>query len=128
MDNQQIFFNRAGSICTHAEEFLGTDIFIKITLNKVTVNPILTFSSNVMFINQQNKLKMRREYIFQVSQLRNDEWLDRFINSFHIQNPDCKTILGVLTSTQNIQWYINYVTAELAGICSIEKQGESIIL
>lgn len=37
MDNQQIFFNRIGSICNHAEEVIGTDLFIKITLNNIAV-------------------------------------------------------------------------------------------
>ena len=128
MENQSIFFNRAGSICTHAEEMLGTDIFLKITVNKATVNPVLTFSSNVMYINQDNKLKMQNGYNFQLAQLRNDEWLDNFINNFQAQNPDCKTVLGVLTSSKNIQWYINYVATELVGICSIDKQGQGISL
>lgn len=128
MENQSIFFNRVGSICTHAEETLGSDLFTKITVSKETVNPALTFSSNVMFINQENKLKMRNGYNFQLAQLRNEEWLDNFINNFQAQNPECKTILGVLTSSKNIPWYINYVTTELVGICSIDKQGQSISL
>lgn len=128
MENQSIFFNRVGSICTRAEEAIGSDLFIKITVNKATVNPVLTFSSNVMFINQENKLKMRNGYNFQLTQLRNDEWVDNFINNFQAQNPECKTVLGVLTSSKNIPWYINYVTTELAGICSIDRQGQGISL
>ena len=58
MDNSKeelIFFNRAGSICTHAEEMLGTDLFIRLTQKQVTVNPLLTFPSVVMYINRNGK-------------------------------------------------------------------------
>lgn len=79
MDNQQIFFNRIGSICSHAEEVIGTDLFTKITLNKATVNPSLTFPSTVLYLNSSGKLKMFPNYTFQLAQLRNDDWADKFI-------------------------------------------------
>lgn len=124
---QTIFFNRIGSICTHAEEALGSDLFIKITVNKATVNPVLTFTSMVMFFNQNGKLKLRRNYTFQVAQLRNDEWADNFINTFHSQHPDCKAILGVLTSTKDINWYIDFVTTNFGGN-AIDRNGQQIML
>lgn len=34
MDNPEIFFNRVESICTYAEESIGTDLFLKLTLHK----------------------------------------------------------------------------------------------
>ena len=59
-----IFFNRAGSICTHAEEILGTDLFIRITQKQVTVNSLLTFPSMVMYINRKWKAKNRKKLSF----------------------------------------------------------------
>lgn len=83
MDNQQIFFNRIGTICSHAEEVIGTDLFIKITLNKATVNPSLTFPSTVMYLSTSGKLKMSPNYTFQLAQLKNEDWPDRFIDGFN---------------------------------------------
>lgn len=123
-----ISFNRAGSICTHAEEILGTDLFIRITLKKVTVNPLLTFSSMVMYINRDGKLKTGRNYLFNIASLRNDEWLDDFISFFHSQNPECKEILGVLTSTKDTYWYIDFVCNQLKLPEAIDKRGSTILL
>ncbi len=101
MDNQQLFFNRIGSICTHAEEMIGTDLFIKITLNKATVNPLLTFPSKVLYLNSNGKLKMFPNYTFQLAQLRNDDWADQFIDGFIAIKSDCKEMVGVITSSNN---------------------------
>lgn len=128
MTNQEIFFNRAGTICSHAEQTIGSDTFQKITISKATVNPMLTFTSTVMYANQDNKLKMCRNYNFQLAQLRNDEWLDIFIDTFHAQHPECKEILGVLTSDKSIVWYTDFVTTKLNGLYSIERQGQQMIL
>lgn len=123
-----IFFNRAGSICTHAEEILGTDLFIRITQKQVTVNPLLTFPSMVMYINKNGKLKTGRNYLFNIASLRNDEWLDDFINIFHSQNPECKEILGVLTSTKDTYWYIDFVCNQLNLPEALDKKDSAILL
>lgn len=126
--DELIFFNRAGSICTHIEEILGTDLFIKITQKQVTVNPLLTFPSMVMYIDRDGKLRTGRNYLFNMASLRNDEWLDDFINIFHSQNPKCKEILGVLTSTRNTYWYIDFVCNQLKMPEAIDKNGSAILL
>lgn len=127
MDNQQIFFNRIGSICNHAEEVIGTDLFIKITLNKVTVNPSLTFQSTVIYLNTSGKLKMSPNYSFQLAQLRTDDWADRFIDGFNAHKSDCKEMIGVITSSKNLNWYIEFVTS-VYGSQAIERNGQQIIL
>lgn len=127
MANQQIFFNRIGSICNHAEEVIGTDLFIKITLNKVTVNPSLTFPSTVIYLNTSGKLKMSPSYTFQLAQLRNDDWADQFIDGFNTIKSDCKEMIGVVTSSKNLNWYIEFVTS-IYGSQAIERNGQQIIL
>lgn len=127
MDNQQLFFNRIGSICTHAEEVIGTDLFIKITLNKVKVNPLLTFSSKVLYLNSNGKLKMFPNYTFQLAQLRNDDWADQFIDGFIAITSDCKEMVGVITSSNNLNWYIEFVTS-IYGSQAIERNGQQILL
>ena len=127
MDNQQIFFNRIGSICSHAEEVIGTDLFIKITLNKATVNPSLTFPSTVLYLNSSGKLKMVPNYTFQLAQLRNDDWADKFIEGFIAIKSDCKEMVGVITSSQNLNWYIEFVTS-VYGSHAIERSGQQILL
>ncbi len=127
MDNQQLFFNRIGSICSHAEEVIGTDLFIKITLNKATVNPLLTFPSTVIYLNTSGKLKMYPNYTFQLAQLRNDDWADKFIDGFNIIKPDCQTIVGVLNSSKNLNWYIEFVTS-IFGSQTIERGDQQIML
>lgn len=127
MDNQQIFFNRIGSICSHAEEVIGTDLFIKITLNKATVNPSLTFPSTVLYLNSSGKLKMFPNYKFQLAQLRNDDWADKFIEEFIAIKSDCKEMVGVITSSQNLNWYIEFVTS-VYGSHAIERSGQQILL
>lgn len=127
MDNQQLFFNRIGSICTHAEEVIGTDLFIKITLNKGTVNPSLTFPSTIIYLNTSGKLKMYPNYTFQLAQLRNDDWADRFIDGFNALKSDCKEMVGVVTSSKNLNWYIEFVTS-IYGSQAIERNGQQIIL
>lgn len=127
MDNQQIFFNRIGSICTHAEEEIGSDLFIKITLNKATVNPLLTFPSKVLYLNSNGKLKMFPNYTFQLAQLRNDDWADQFIDGFISIKSDCKEMVGVITSSNNLNWYIEFVTS-IYGSQAIERNGQQILL
>jgi hypothetical protein len=127
MDNQQLFFNRIGSICTHAEEMIGTDLFIKITLNKTTVNPSLTFPSTVIYLNTSGKLKMYPNYTFQFAQLRNDDWTDQFIDEFIAIKSDCKEMVGVITSSNNLNWYIEFVTS-IYGSQAIERNGQQILL
>lgn len=127
MDNQQIFFNRIGSICLHAEEAIGSDLFYKLTINKCSVNTTLTFSSNILYLNGDGKLKMYPNYIFHLAQLSNDEWADMFINDFISIRSDCKTMIGVLTSSKNLNWYIEFVS-NLLGAQVIEKDGQRIIL
>lgn len=127
MENQQIFFNRIGSICTHAEEMIGTDLFIKITLNKATVNPMLTFPSKVLYLNSNGKLKMFPNYTFQLAQLRNDDWADQFIDGFIAIKSDCKEMVGVITSSNNMNWYIEFVTS-VYGSQAIERNGQQILL
>lgn len=127
MDNQQLFFNRIGSICTHAEEMIGTDLFIKITLNKTTVNPSLTFPSTVIYLNTSGKLKMFPNYTFQFAQLRNDDWTDQFIDEFIAIKSDCKEMVGVITSSNNLNWYIEFVTY-IYGSQAIERNGQQILL
>ena len=127
MDNQQIFFNRIGSICSHAEEVIGTDLFIKITLNKATVNPSLTFPSTVLYLNSSGKLKTFPNYTFQLAQLRNDDWADKFIEGFIAIKSDCKEMVGVITSSQNLNWYIEFVTS-VYGSHAIERSGQQILL
>ena len=127
MDNQQIFFNRIGSICTHAEEVIGSDLFIKITLNKATVNPLLTFPSQVLYLNSNGKLKMFPNYTFQLAQLRNDDWADQFIDGFISIKSDCKEMVGVITSSNNLNWYIEFVTS-IYGSQAIERNGQQILL
>lgn len=127
MDNQQIFFNRIGSICTHAEEVIGTDLFIKITLNKATVNPLLTFPSKVLYLNSNGKLKMFPNYTFQLAQLRNDDWADQFIEGFIAIKSDCKEMVGVITSSNNLNWYIEFVTS-IYGSQAIERNEQQILL
>ena len=127
MDNQQLFFNRIGSICTHAEEMIGTDLFIKITLNKTTVNPSLTFPSTVIYLNTSGKLKMFPNYTFQFAQLRNDDWTDQFIDEFIAIKSDCKEMVGVITSSNNLNWYIEFVTS-IYGSQAIERNGQQILL
>lgn len=127
MDNQQLFFNRVGSICTHAEEMIGTDLFIKITLNKTTVNPSLTFPSTVIYLNTSGKLKMYPNYTFQFAQLRNDDWTDQFIDEFIAIKSDCKEMVGVITSSNNLNWYIEFVTS-IYGSQAIERNGQQILL
>ena len=127
MDNQQLFFNRIGSICTHAEEMIGTDLFIKITLNKTTVNPSLTFPSTVIYLNTSGKLKMYPNYTFQFAQLRNDDWTDQFIDEFIAIKSDCKEMVGVITSSNNLNWYIEFVTSIYGGQ-AIERNGQQILL
>lgn len=127
MDNQQIFFNRIGSICTHAEEVIGSDLFIKITLNKATVNPLLTFPSKVLYLNSNGKLKMFPNYTFQLAQLRNDDWADQFIDGFISIKSDCKEMVGVITSSNNLNWYIEFVTS-IYGSQAIERNRQQILL
>ena len=127
MENQQIFFNRIGSICSHAEEVIGTDLFINITLNKVTVNPLLTFSSKVLYLNSKGKLRIFPNYTFLLAQLRNDDWADQFIDGFNSIKPDCKEMVGVVTSSKNLNWYIEFVTS-VYGCQAIERSGQQIIL
>lgn len=127
MDNQQLFFNRIGSICTHAEEVIGSDLFIKITLNKATVNPLLTFHSKVLYLNSNGKLKMFPNYTFQLAQLRNDDWADQFIDGFISIKSDCKEMVGVITSSNNLNWYIEFVTS-IYGSKAIERNGQQILL
>lgn len=127
MDNQQLFFNRIGSICTHAEEMIGTDLFIKITLNKTTVNPSLTFPSTVIYLNTSGKLKMYPNYTFQFAQLRNDDWTYQFIDEFIAIKSDCKEMVGVITSSNNLNWYIEFVTS-IYGSQAIERNGQQILL
>ena len=127
MDNQQMFFNRIGSICSHAEEVIGTDLFIKITLNKATVNPLLTFPSKVLYLNSNGKLKMFPNYTFQLVQLRNDDWADQFIDGFIAIKPDCKEMVGVITSSNNLNWYIEFVTS-IYGSQAIQRNGQQILL
>lgn len=127
MDNQQLFFNRIGSICTHAEEVIGSDLFIKITLNKATVNPLLTFPSKVLYLNSNGKLKMFPNYTFQLAQLRNDDWADQFIDGFISIKSDCKEMVGVITSFNNLNWYIEFVTS-IYGSQAIERNGQQILL
>lgn len=125
---EAIFFQSVGSINIHVEEVLGTDLFLKISEKKVTVNPVLTFVSNVMYINKNNKLKFHRDYHFQIALLLKDEWLDIFFDDFQSQVPECKTILGVLTSTYDIPWYISFVKNELTGICELDIGRNGILL
>ncbi len=127
MDNQQIFFNRIGSICSHVEEVIGTDLFIKITLNKATVNPLLTFPSKVLYLNSNGRLKMFPNYTFQLAQLRNDDWADQFIDGFIAIKPDCKEMVGVITSSNSLNWYIEFVTS-IYGSQAIERHGQQILL
>lgn len=127
MENQQIFFNRIGSICSHVEEMIGTDLFLKITLNKVTVNPLLTFPSKVLYLNSNGKLKMFPNYTFQLAQLRNDDWADQFIDGFIAIKSDCKEMVGVITSSNNLNWYIEFVTS-IYGSQAIERNGQQILL
>lgn len=127
MDNQQIFFNRIGSICSHTEEVIGTDLFIKITLNKATVNPSLTFSSTVIYLNTSGKLKMFPNYTFQLAKLRNDDWADQFIDGFIAIKSDCKEMIGVITSSKNLNWYIEFVTS-IYGSQAVERNGQQILL
>jgi len=127
MGNQQLFFNRIGSICTHAEETIGSDLFSKLTISRVSVNPTLTFQSNVLFLNKEGKLKMFPNYTFHLATLRNEEWADTFIDSFLLIRPDCKTMIGVLTASKNLNWYIEFVT-QVLGAQAIEKDGQRIIL
>lgn len=127
MDNQQIFFNRIGSICSHVEEVIGTDLFIKITFNKATVNPLLTFPSKVLYLNSNGKLKMFPNYTFQLAQLRNDDWADQFIDGFIAIKPDCKEMVGVITSSNSLNWYIEFVTS-IYGSQAIERHGQQILL
>ena len=127
MDSQEIFFNRVGSICTYAEESIGTDLFLKLTLHKVSVNPFLVFKSIVMYLNQNGKLKMSRDYTFPLSMLRKDEWCDIFINQFGEAHPECKTFLGVLTKDKNLVWYIQFVTVQF-GANAIDRNEQRILL
>lgn len=127
MDTQQLFFNRIGSICTHAEEVIGTDLFIKITLNKATVNPSLTFPSTVLYLNSTGKFKIYQNYSFQLAQLRNDDWADLFIDGFIAIKSDCQEMVGVITSSKNLSWYIEFVTS-IYGSQAIERNGQRIIL
>lgn len=125
---EAIFFQSVGSINIHVEEVLGTDLFLKISEKKATVNPVLTFISNVMYINKDNKLKLYRDYPFQIALLLKDEWLDVFFENFQSQVPGCKTILGVLTSTYDIPWYISFVKKELTEICELDIGRNGILL
>lgn len=127
MEDQQIFFNRIGSICTHAEETIGSDLFSKLTISKVSVNPTLTFKSNVLYLNREGKLKMFPNYTFHLATLTNEEWADTFIDGFISIQPDCNTIIGVLTTSKNLNWYIEFVT-QILGTQAIEKDGQRIIL
>lgn len=127
MDNQELFFTRIGTICSHAEEVIGTDLFIKITLNKATVNPSIIFQSTVIYLNTSGKLKMSPNYSFQLAQLRNDDWADRFIDGFNALKSDCKEIVGVVTSSKNLNWYIEFVTS-IYGSQAIERNGQQILL
>ena len=81
-----------------------------------------------MYINRNGKLKTGRNYLFNTASLRNDEWLDNFINIFHSQNPECKEILGVLTSTQDTNWYIDFVCNQLKLPDALDKKGPGILL
>lgn len=127
MENQDLFFTQVGSICTHAEEFLGTDLFLRLTLHKPTVNPNITFQSTVMYINQNGKLKMFREYTFPIVELLNDEWVDLFINKFNDAQPNCHKMLGVLTNDWDINWYFEFAIAQF-GDHILEKSLNGIIL
>lgn len=125
---QKIFFNRASSISQFVEETLGTDTFLKITMQKATVNPYLTISSKVMYINEKGKLKMGINYNFHVELLRSFDWLDNFIDVFFAQEPSCREIIGVLNNDQNIPWYIDFVTNELKLPNAIDRDGSKIHL
>lgn len=125
--NDTLFFQRVGSICTHTEETIGTDLFLKITVDKVSVNPTLTFQSTIMYINQNGKLKMCKDYTFPLSTLRKDEWCDIFINQFGVAHPECKTLLGVLTNDKNLVWYIQFATAQF-GANAIDRDGQRMLL
>lgn len=82
----------------------------------------------VMYINRDGKLKTGRNYLSNIASLRNDEWLDDFISFFHSQNPECKEILGVLTSTKDTYWYIDFVCNQLKLPEAIDKRGSTILL
>lgn len=127
-DDQNIFFQRIGSMCTHMEETLGTDMFVNITLHKVTVNPVITIPSTVMYLNNNGKLKILPNFNFPLSYLRKDEWGDIFINKFQEIQPNCKLMIGVLTSYNNINWYIDFVTNTLCAPDAIERTGQGILL
>ena len=74
------------------------------------------------------KLKTGRNYLFNTASLQNDEWLDDFINIFHSQNPECEEILGVLTSTKDTYWYIDFVCNQLNLPEALDKKDSAILL
>ena len=66
-------------------------------------------------------------YTFQLAQLRNDDWADKFIEGFIAIKSDCKEMVGVITSSQNLNWYIEFVTS-VYGSHAIERSGQQILL
>lgn len=127
MDKQELFLTLAGSICTHAEETLGTDLFLKITLEKARVNPTVIYPSTVIFLNSNGKMKISPKFPFQVAELINDDWIDRFIGGFKSFQLNCERVIGVLDSSRNLNWYIDFVT-NIFGNHALEKDGGRIML
>lgn len=80
-----------------------------------------------MYLNQNGKLKMFRDYASPLSTLRKDEWCDIFINQFGETHPELKTFLGVLTNDQNHIWHIQFVTAQF-GANAKDRDGQRILI
>ncbi len=128
LNDDVIYDNCIDTICTHAEEAIGTELFLKLTKQKLCdVHSSRTFKSTVMYLNQNRKLRMDRNYTTSLYNLRSDEWYYPFIISFVLPHPDCKAILGVLTNEKDLNWYIDFTTAHV-GAEAIERNGESIVL
>lgn len=124
---EQIRDNRMCSILNHVEETLGTDLYAKLILERATINPQLTFSSSVVYLNRNEKLKAKK-FQFPMFLLREDEWIYYFIGSFRAQTPECSEVLGVLNSHQNLYWYIDFVCNQLKLPDVLDRQEQGILL
>lgn len=70
---------------------------------------------------------MSPNYSFQLAQLRNDDWADRFIDGFNAIKSDCKEMVGVITYAKNLNWYIEFVTS-IYGSQAVERNEQQILL
>ena len=65
-------------------------------------------------------MKLCISYKFPVCELRKDEWLDNYCDNFVATHPECREMIGVITSFQDIPWYVDFVKNNLQDKCQLD--------